>query len=149
MCSKARGWCGPIVLRRFLLADSVVRAPIGYEWTHKDDQDDAWAPDFAWVPAGRYGSAPASRLSVQLGPQRMVVDFTRLRAAQPAGDTDILDTLVFRPGYFQVALRPTPLQLRNGRPVWIHSRKQVERATIYHRRTDPALLLPTELGRKR
>jgi hypothetical protein len=74
----------------------------------------------------------------------MVIDFTRLRPAQPAGDTEILDTLVFRPGYYQVVLPPAPLQLRNGRPVWIHSYKQVQRATIYHRGTNPALLLPAK-----
>lgn len=133
-----------VKVRRFLLADSLACAPIKYEWTAKNTRDDAWAPDFAWVPPGPWNGVPTSRLSVQMGPQLMVIDFTRLRPAQPAGDTEILDTLVFRPGYFQVALRPAPLQLRNGRPVWIHSRKQVERATIYHRRTNPALLLPTK-----
>jgi hypothetical protein len=36
-----------VKVRRFLLADSLACAPIKYEWTTKEDRDDAWAIDFA------------------------------------------------------------------------------------------------------
>ena len=134
-----------VSVRHFLLADTIPSAPIGYEWTKKDDRyDDGWGQDFTWVPAG----GPATRLYVQLGLQQMVIDFSHLRPATPAGDPEIVDTLVFRPGYFQVALQPAPLQWRKGQFYVIHSYQQVQRATIYHHRVRPALLLPGRLRKK-
>lgn len=134
-----------VSVRHFLLADTIPSAPIGYEWAKKDDgYDDGWGQDFTWVPAG----GPATRLYVQLGLQQMVIDFSHLRPATPAGDTEIVDTLVFRPGYFQVALQPAPLQWRKGQFYVIHSYQQVQRATIYHHRVSPALLLPGKLRKR-
>jgi hypothetical protein len=144
-CRLVRMDSAAVKVRRFVLADTIAQAPIRYEWAKKDDQADAWVQDFTWVPPG--GAVRASRLHVQKGNRHMVIDFTHVRPAQPAGDTEILDTLVFQPGYFRVSLQPAPLQWRNGQFYVIRPRQQVQRTTN-QRPISPMLLLPKKLERR-
>lgn len=129
-----------VSVRRFLLTNATVDSPVASEWSDKAHYQDRLS-GFVWLPPDylRYSS---SRLCLQRSGQQMIVDFIDVYPANPASDTEVIDTLVFKPGYFRVRLGQVRSQGHEESIYMTWPRWLVQRATTCIRRTNIASLLP-------